>query len=104
MAWRDCAGRLDLTMFTWDQIGNLGLSTAQKNKLTQAEVIGNAVMAAQPVDSSPVTPTQAKAILAFYAELSPRIQAAQAGARYVLKTLRDNAGQAAFDAVSTGSL
>ena len=93
-----------MALKTWDEIGNLGLTNAQKNALAAFEAVGVAVAAGQtPVIVAPVTPENARKVKNFYRDLN-RIRLAYAGARYVLKKVEDDAAKAARDAVPDGSL
>jgi hypothetical protein len=92
---------------TWDQIGNLGLTAGQKTKLAQAEAIGialNADVDEPAPDLSVVTPTQAKAILAFARDVQARLGPAARAAKYIIDKVGDDAEKAAKDAIPSGSL
>ena len=88
---------------TWDQLGNLGLTAGQKTKLAQFETIGLAAVEGMP-DISGVNLAQAKAVDIFTRDVNTLIGAAQRGAQYVRRKIREDAAQAADDAVSTGTL
>lgn len=93
-----------MALKTWDEIGNLGLTAAQKNVAAAFEVIGaTAETGSPPPDISGVTAENAKKIRNFVRDLN-RIQLADRGARYVLQRLRDDTGKAAVDAVPNGTL
>lgn len=93
-----------MALRTWDEIGNLGLTTNQKNIAAAFEAIGSARESATGTpDISGVTAAQAKAVVNFVRDLH-RIQLAMVGAKYVLQRLRDDAAKTAFDGVPDGSL
>jgi hypothetical protein len=90
--------------YTWDQIGNLGLTAAQKTKLAEAEAIGRALKGGTAPDTSAVTAEQAKKVINFYRDLEERPRFAVEGAKYIISKLRHDAAQSADASVPEGSL
>ena len=89
---------------TWDQIGNLGLTTAQKNKLAQAEALGLAIGRRERPDTSGVTAAQAKQIRNFVNDMRQRLDPAMLCAEHVIRDVRENAAKTADDAVPDNPL
>lgn len=89
---------------TWDQIGNLGLTTAQKNKLAQAEALGVAIARRERPDTSGVTAAQAKQIRNFVNDMRQRLEPAMLAADYIIRKMREDAARAADDAVPDNPL
>lgn len=90
--------------FTWDQIGNLGLTTAQKNKLAQAEALGLAIARRERPDISSVTAGQAKQIRNFVHDMRERLEPALLCAETIIRHLREDAAKSADDAVPDNPL
>lgn len=91
---------------TWDQIGNLGLTAAQKNKLAQAEEIGLQVgrPGPGPIDTSTVTAAQAKQVRSFVRDMRERLEPALRGAEYILRKMKEDAAASADAAVPDAPL
>lgn len=93
-----------MALKTWDEIGNLGLTTNQKIIAAAFEAIGNTIgPGKEEPNISGVTAAQAKAVQNFVHDLA-RLQAALRGAQYVLRKFQDDAAKAAIDGVPDGSL
>ncbi len=91
---------------TLDQLGNLGLSTAQKNVVQAAINIGNELRAgpgATP-DISGITGTNAKKVETFIRDVNSLLGPAWDAVRYIRKKTIDDGGKAADDAVPGGTL
>lgn len=89
---------------TWDQIGSLGLTAAQKNKLAQAEALGLAIGRRERPDTSGVTATQAKQIRNFVRDMRERLDPALLCAEYIIRKLKEDAAKSADDAVPDNPL
>ena len=89
---------------TWDQFGNLGLTTAQKNVLATFAAIAINKPAEDMMDFSGVTFDQAKKIINFETDLRALVEPAFRAANAMRRKVIREAGKAADDATPGGSL